>query len=93
MCLWYFLTIYSLFVRSSGVLGLPYTNQLCLPTDYHSVNSLALEDLDCNSSEIAYMCTLCACLFYVGHVRVYRRLAFIRDYGNNWSFLYVCFYK
>ena len=59
-----------LFVRLSGVLGLPYKNQLCLHTDYHSVNSLALEDCDCNSSEIAYMGTLCACLFYVGHVRV-----------------------
>ena len=46
----------------SGVLGLPYKNQLCLPTDYHSVNSLALEDCDCNSSEIAYMYTLSACL-------------------------------
>ena len=51
------------------------------------------------SSEIAYMGTLCACLFYVGHVRVYSSLeavgsrALIRDYGNNWSFLYVCFYK
>ena len=41
-------------VRSSGVLGLPYKKQLCLPTDYHCVNSLALEDCHCNSSEIAY---------------------------------------
>ena len=62
---------YSLFVRSFGVLGLPYKNQLCLPTDYHCVNSWALEDYDYNSSEIAYMGTLCACLFCVGHVRVY----------------------
>ena len=72
MCLWFPDHI----VRSSGVLGLPYKNQLCLHvyTDYHSVNSLALEDCDCNSSEIAYIGTLCACLFYVGHVRVYSSL-------------------
>ena len=44
----YFLTIgiYSLFfVRSSGVLGLPYESQLCLPTD-NIVSTLALEDCD-----------------------------------------------
>ena len=63
-----------LFVRSSGVLGLSYKNQLCLPTDYHSVKSLAMEDCDYNSSEIAYMGILCAFLFYVGHVYVYSSL-------------------
>ena len=47
----YFLTIgtHTFFVRSSGVLGLPYESQLCLPTD-NTVSTLALED--CNSSEI-----------------------------------------
>ena len=41
------------------------------------MNSLTLEDCDCNSSEIAYMIymgTLCACSFFVGHVRVYSSL-------------------
>ena len=65
------------------------------------MKSLALENCDCNSSEIAYMGTFVpvfACSFYVGHVFEYsslggRRLALIHDYGNNWSFLYVCFYK
>ena len=40
---------------------------------------------------------VCACSFYVGHVYVYSslegcRLALIRDYGNNWSFLYASFF-
>ena len=61
------------------------------------MNSLALEDYDYNSSEIAYMGTLCAffsmlvcsCVF----LSCGRRSALISDYGNNWVFLYVCFYK
>ena len=52
-------------VRSSGVLGLPYKKQLCLPTDYHCVNSLALEDCHCNTSEIAYMGTLLCLVLFV----------------------------
>ena len=63
-----------LFVRPSGVLGLPHKNQLCLPRDYHCVDSLALEDCDCNSSEISYTSVLCACLFCVGNIRVYSSL-------------------
>ena len=59
---------------------------MCLPTDYHSVNSLALQDCDCNSSETAYMCTICACLFYVGHVRVYSSLEAV---GWRWIRWYV----
>ena len=46
----------------------------CLPRDYHCVDSLALEDCDCNSSEISYTSVLCACLFCVGNIRVYSSL-------------------
>ena len=41
------------------------------------MKSLALENCDCNSSEIAYMGTFVpvfACSFYVGHVCVYSSL-------------------
>ena len=41
------------------------------------MNSLAHEDCDCNSSEIAHMGThvpVCVCSFDVGHVRVYSSL-------------------